>query len=77
MPGTSFQKMILVDLENGEAVAEHQHPEHTVLYYPFDCDPVLVHPRAGMLIYLPPGCVHEVPPAKCRRRSVAMIVEPI
>ncbi len=77
LPGTTYQKMILVDLEPGESVPMHAHAEHTVLYYPYSSlDPIVVWPQAGMMVYLPPGTEHEVEPVREQRKSIAMIVEP-
>ncbi len=76
LPGCDFKKLILVDLQPGEGVAEHQHPEHVILHYPHDSpDPVTIYPKAGMLLYIPPGAVHEVPPATQPRQSIAMVVD--
>ena len=70
--------MLLVDLQPGENVAAHEHPEHVILHYPHDSpDPVLVYPRAGMLVYIPPGAVHEVAPASEPRQSIAMVVDAV
>ncbi len=77
VPGTAYRKMILVALERGESVSVHEHRGHSALYYPADSSPVIVHPRAGMIIYLPPGTEHSVPPVGPPRVSVAMIVEPL
>ena len=75
LPGDDFKKLMLVDLQPGEQVAAHEHPEHVILHYPHDSpDPVLIYPRAGMLVYIPPGAVHEVPPVTERRQSIAMVV---
>ena len=76
IPGSYFKKLMVVELEKGESVSEHEHKDHTVLLYPADSGPVIIRPVAGMMIYLPPGTPHSVPPVDGPRTSVAMIVEP-
>ena len=76
MPGYDFKNLIMVHLKPGENVRAHEHADHTALYYPADSDPITITPTAGMIIYLPPGTPHVVPPVKSERVSVAMLVEP-
>ena len=77
VPDRIFKKFILVELESGDTVAEHQHPEHTVLFYPKDSSPVMIQPTAGTMIYLPPGTLHSVPPPGKNRLSLAMIIDTV
>ena len=65
----------MVHLEKGQQVGMHQHPEHAVLYYPEDAAAIVIEPRAGMMIYLPPDTRHSVPPVDDDRISIAMLVE--
>lgn len=74
-PGLDYKKIILVDLQPGESVKNHRHPEeHVVLHYLEDStEPLLVYPKAGMLVYIPPDTLHGVPEAKQHRQSIAMV----
>jgi len=74
VPGDQYRKLILVDLKPGEEVREHEHSGHSLLYYPFDAGPILIQPTAGVMVYLPPGTRHAVPPVEDGRVSFAMIV---
>ena len=60
---------------SGKGIEPHQHPEHTVLYFPEDCGPVTVTPKAGSMLYLPPGTEHSVAAVAEPRLSVAMLVD--
>lgn len=73
-PGGNCKKMLLVQLGPGERIGRHRHKEHTVLYYPSDAAEIVIKPAAGMMIYLPPGTVHQVPKVDKDRLSVAMLV---
>ena len=75
LPGAEFRKLIMVQLEAGEYVAEHSHKGHAALYYPMDSSSICFEPRAGTVIYLPPGTKHSVPPVDVDRISFAMIVD--
>lgn len=69
-----YHKFMTVTLEPGESVPVHHHSHHTVLYYPGNAGPVIITPRMGTLIYLPPLTDHEVPAVTEQRHSVAMLV---
>ena len=75
LSGCEFRKLMLVELQPGERVAEHQHSGHTVLYYPDNCGPVTIEPTRGMMIYLPPMTLHSVPIVESNRASIAMVVD--
>ena len=78
LPDTDIKKIMLVDLKPGESVKEHQHEEPVILYYPHDStEPLKVYPRAGMLIYIPPETVHEVPSVEQPRQSIATVFHEI
>ena len=74
-PGTDYRKCILVKLEPGESVAEHQHKGGVVLYYPADAAPVSFEPLAGTMIFLPANTKHKVAPVDAARVSIAMVVD--
>lgn len=76
IPGMDYKRMVIVDLQPGEQVAQHQHTEETILYYPKAASPVIVTPVEGMIIYLPAETPHEVPKVTEDRLSVAMLIEP-
>lgn len=76
-PGYEFDRMVIVEMHDGDRIGAHQHTEHTALYYPMAAAPIKVTPVPGMMIYLPPGCQHSVPDTTERRLSVAMLVEPV
>ena len=75
VPGLDFRKLILVKLEPGESVAEHQHKCGVVLYYPADAAPVSFEPLAGTMIFLPANTKHSVAPVGQARTSIAMVVD--
>jgi hypothetical protein len=80
VPGGDWAKFMTVLLKPGEQVKSHQHKRHAILFYPEDCDPVVIngkviHPKAGEVHYLKPGVVHHVPPVTRTRLSVAMLVD--
>ncbi len=75
VPGSEYSTFMSVHLDPPKGVAVHKHGQHTVLFYPASCDPLIVTPQAGMMIYLPPDTLHEVPPVKSQRLSIAMLVE--
>ena len=61
------------------SLPDHSHKEHTMLFYPEACDPVLIegslfHPDAGDILHLVPGTHHSVPPAIRDRLSIGMLV---
>jgi hypothetical protein len=77
--GCGWDKFMTVLLQPGEGVPSHQHKRHAILFYPEDCDPVVVNgeviePKAGQIMYMKPGVVHHVPPVTRTRLSVAMLV---
>lgn len=78
VPGNDFRKLIQIELNPGEEVREHDHHGHTILFYPADASPLVVKPKAGMIVYLPPRTLHSVPPVpgETVRVSMAMIIEP-
>ena len=73
--GVDWVNLIRVELKQGESVRSHNHPEHTALYYPEDCEPISITPTAGLIIYLPPGTQHAVPAVSKQRTSVALLVQ--
>ena len=73
--GGDWVKFMAVMLKPGIGIDLHQHPEHTVLFFPQDCEPVTVTPKAGSMLYLPPGTEHSVAAVKEPRLSVAMLVD--
>ena len=75
LPGYDRQKLILVHLAAGEQVGMHEHREHSVLYYPEDAAAIMFEPKAGTMIYLPPGVRHSVPKVSEDRVSLAMLVD--
>ncbi len=74
IPGDEWDKYIAVLLSPGEKITTHAHKRHTMLYYPEDCDPVLITPKAGTMVYLPCDTFHEVPKVQRARLSMAMLV---
>jgi hypothetical protein len=77
--GCDWDKFMTVLLQPGESISSHQHKRHTILYYPEDCEPVVVNgeviePKAGQIMYMEPGVVHHVPKVTRTRLSVAMQV---
>jgi hypothetical protein len=79
IPGGGWDKLMSVTLQPGKGIPSHQHKRHTILFYPEDCDPVVLdgkttHPKAGDILYMKPGLVHHVPPATKPRLSIAMQV---
>lgn len=75
VPGYDYRKLMIVELKAGERVAPHSHKGHAVLYYPSDAEPIQIEPKAGTIIYIPPGIRHSVPPVTMDRVSFAMIVD--
>lgn len=73
--GRAWMKYIEVTMKPGENIKRHKHRYHAVLYYPDDAEAVVVEPKKGTIIYMPPETYHEVPPVKAARRSLAMIIE--
>ena len=73
--GRAWMKYIEVTLKPGENIKRHKHRYHAVLYYPIDASAVVVEPKKGTIIYMPPGTYHEVPRVVESRRSLAMIIE--
>jgi quercetin dioxygenase-like cupin family protein len=81
--GTDWVKAILVTVKNGDYIAEHVHPEHTILYYvepagvPITIEGRTHLPKAGEVLYLEPGRLHGVPKnsGHTTRISVAMLVK--
>ena len=74
LPTDDYIKYMTVKVLPGKEVAEHKHGEHTVIFYPATCDPLIVTPQAGMMLYLPPDTPHKVPIVTHERLSVAMLV---
>lgn len=75
-PRSEYRKLIIVELEAGAEIRAHEHLGHTALYYPMDSDAIVLEPKAGTVIYVPPGCRHWVPPVDRGRISFAMVVDP-
>ena len=73
--GDDWDKFIAVLLKPGEKIKSHKHVYHTVLYYPESCEPIVITPTDGAILYMPPGTEHEVPVVKDARMSVAMLVK--
>ena len=73
-PGT-VEKFMRVTLQPGQEVKAHCHKRHAVLYYPRISGPVIIHPAAGTLLYLPPLTIHEVPVVESERVSIAMLID--
>ena len=73
--GRDWMKYMEVTMKPGENIKRHKHRYHAVLFYPADAEAVVVEPKKGTLIYMPPETYHEVPPVKAARRSLAMIIE--
>lgn len=69
-------KFIRVDMTPGDVIKQHKHRHHAVLYYPQPADPIIIHPLAGTLLYMPPDTLHEVPPVAKVRQSFAMLYAP-
>lgn len=69
-------KFMTVKLEPGERIDSHQHKRHTVLFYPESTNAhIIIKPKAGTMIYLPPGTGHAVPQVERHRLSIAMLIE--
>jgi len=66
-------KFMTVRLLAGENIKSHKHAHHLVMYYPELAEPILITPQPGTMLYLPPGTLHEVPPVKRERVSIAML----
>lgn len=74
LDGIAFDKMMMVNLDSGEAVGVHAHKRHAVLFYPEAAEKVCITPEPGTMIYLPPGTSHYVPKVKAPRFSLAMLI---
>ena len=69
-------KFMTVKLEPGERIDAHQHKRHAVLFYPESTNAhIIIKPKAGTMLYLPPGTVHTVPRVERHRLSIAMLIE--
>ena len=75
VPGDDWFKYMLVVLEPGANIKQHKHRQHLVMYYDKPADPIIIHPQAGTMLYLPIGTLHEVPPVTSQRFSRAMLIE--
>jgi len=75
LSGDEYRALVLVELKPGEGTPPHNHKHHTVVYYPQDARPITIEPKAGMLLYMPPGTPHNVPPGDAARVSVAMVID--
>ncbi len=73
--GQDWYKFMVVNLEPGKNIKQHKHKHHLVMYYPKPADPIIIHPMAGTMLYLPPGTLHEVPPVSRGRISIAMLMD--
>ncbi len=73
--GDDYRTMVLVELQPGESLDDHKHDHHTVVCWPVDASPITIEPKAGMLLYMPPGTKHTVPPGDAARVSVAMVID--
>lgn len=79
VPGDTWDKFMTVLLEPGESVAPHKHTRHAILWYPDDCESIVVNGeivpiKANQVIHMEPGVEHSVPCVAYRRLSVAMLV---
>ena len=61
--GSTWSKFLTVYLKPGQDIPAHEHPEHTLLWYP-----------DGSLTHLLPGTTHGVGRVEVERLSVAMLV---
>jgi len=75
LPGVDLYKFMVVRLKPGEPIKSHKHQHHLVMYYPEPAEPIIVTPQPGTVLYLPPGTLHEVPPVKRERVSIAMLID--
>lgn len=75
VPGDTWVKFMTVHLDAGEGVAQHDHTQHTIVYYPEEVGPVIITPKPGTIICMAPGTLHEVPVVKKPRLSIVMLVE--
>ena len=73
--GNEYRALILVELKPGETLKDHNHKHHTIVCYPVDASPITIHPKAGMLLYMPPGTEHDVPASDSARVSIAMVID--
>jgi len=73
--GGDWVSFLAVMLKPGSNIKTHKHIQHTVLYYPEDCAEVSLKPKAGTMLYLPPGVEHGVQAIKEPRLSIAMLIE--
>jgi quercetin dioxygenase-like cupin family protein len=79
--GTDYVKAISVVVRGRDSLAEHSHPEHTVLYYIEPSGPIVIdgkpyQPKQGEILYLKPNVPHSVPSVTEPRYSIAMLVDP-
>ena len=74
LDGIDWYKFMTVRMLAGANIKAHKHQHHAVLYYPELAEPVIITPQPGTMLYLPPGTVHEVPPVKRERVSIAMLM---
>ena len=75
VPGDTWFAYMSVEVDPGGYIKDHKPRQHLVLYYPDACEPIIIHPQPGTMLYLPVGTVHEVPPVKKLRFSRAMLIE--
>ena len=75
VPGIDWRALVVVELKPGETLKNHAHQHHTVVYYPTDASAIIIEPRAGMLVYMPPLTPHDVPISPAPRVSVAMVID--
>lgn len=73
--GIDWYKFMAVTLKPGENIKSHKHKHHLVMYYPEQAEQIIVTPQPGTMLYLPPGTLHEVPPVKRERLSIAMLMD--
>ena len=73
--GIDWFKFMAVTLNPGENIKSHKHKHHLVMYYPEQAEQIIVTPQPGTMLYLPPGTLHEVPPVKRERLSIAMLMD--
>lgn len=80
VPGDTWHKLFAVWKAVGGEVADHQHREHVMLFYPNACDPILIegelfHPEAGTVLHIDPWTHHSVPSITAERLTIAMLVK--
>ena len=74
-PYAEVFKFMSVRMKPGENIKAHKHAHPAVLFYPEIAEPVIITPQPGTMLFLPIGTVHEVPPVKRHRKSIAMLME--